>query len=64
MINNKRYKSVFFEYFSLAGGKKCPDCGKQVYHEKWTIGEKLAEDRWAHRQARDRELAEVADFFQ
>lgn len=46
------------------GGKKCPGCGQRVYHEKWGLSEKLAEDRWAHQQARDRELAEVADFFQ
>lgn len=45
------------------GGKKCPTCGQRVYHEKWGLSDRLAEDRWAHQQARDRELAEVADFF-
>ncbi|XP_076249444.1 uncharacterized protein LOC143188851 isoform X2 [Calliopsis andreniformis] len=45
------------------GGKKCPTCGKRIYHEKWGLSDKLAEERWAHQQARDRELAEVADFF-
>ncbi|XP_034938099.1 uncharacterized protein [Chelonus insularis] len=46
------------------GGKKCPSCGKQVFHDKWGVSDKLAEDRWAHEQARARELAEVADFFE
>lgn len=45
------------------GGKKCPACGQRVYHDKWGLSDKLAEDRWAHQQARARELAEVADFF-
>ncbi|XP_031845759.1 uncharacterized protein LOC116432682 [Nomia melanderi] len=45
------------------GGKKCPTCGQRIYHDKWGISDKLAEDRWAHQQARARELAEVADFF-
>ncbi|KAK0176771.1 hypothetical protein PV328_000876 [Microctonus aethiopoides] len=45
------------------GGKKCPECGNRVYHDKWGLSDKLAEDRWAHEQARARELAEVADFF-
>ncbi|CAG5103463.1 Protein of unknown function [Cotesia congregata] len=46
------------------GGKKCPTCGQRVYHDKWAVSDKLAEDRWAHEQARARELAEVADFFE
>lgn len=45
------------------GGKKCPTCGQRIYHEKWGLSDKLAEERWAHQQARARELAEVADFF-
>lgn len=46
------------------GGKKCPGCGQRIYHDKWAISERLAEDRWAHEQARVRELEEVADFFE
>ncbi|XP_015593406.1 uncharacterized protein LOC107266905 [Cephus cinctus] len=46
------------------GGKKCPSCGQRVYHDKWRLSERLAEERWAHQQARARELAEVADFFE
>lgn len=46
------------------GGKKCPTCKQQIYHDKWRVSEKLAEDRWAHQQARERELKEVADFFE
>lgn len=45
------------------GGKKCPSCGQRVYHDKWGLSDKLAEDRWAHQQARARELAEVEEFF-
>ncbi|XP_033113874.1 uncharacterized protein LOC117114335 [Anneissia japonica] len=46
----------------FTGGKKCPSCGKRVYHEKWKIAPKTAEERWAHEQARQRELEEVVDF--
>lgn len=49
-------------YF-IIGGKKCPTCGQRIYHEKWGVSDKLAEERWAHQQARARELAEVEDFF-
>ncbi|XP_052811888.1 uncharacterized protein LOC128239326 [Mya arenaria] len=43
-------------------GKFCPDCGKQIFHDKWKVSPELAEARWAAKQARQRELAEVADF--
>ncbi|XP_063987514.1 uncharacterized protein LOC135167839 [Diachasmimorpha longicaudata] len=46
------------------GGKKCPGCGQRVYHDKWGLTDKLAEERWAHAQARAREFAEVVDFFE
>ncbi|KYN18484.1 PREDICTED: uncharacterized protein LOC108762463 [Trachymyrmex cornetzi] len=45
------------------GGKKCPSCGQRVYHDKWGLSDRLAEARWAHQEARMRELAEVEDFF-
>ncbi|XP_014488743.1 PREDICTED: uncharacterized protein LOC106751948 [Dinoponera quadriceps] len=45
------------------GGKKCPSCGQRVYHDKWGLSDRLAEARWAHQQARARELAEVEEFF-
>ncbi|XP_071791806.1 uncharacterized protein [Asterias amurensis] len=48
----------------FTGGKKCPKCGKRLYHNKWNVTPKLAEDRWAHHQARQRELEEVTDFLQ
>lgn len=44
------------------GGKKCPKCKQRIFHDKWNIQPKLAEDRWAHQEARKREIAEVADF--
>ncbi|XP_069102290.1 uncharacterized protein [Argopecten irradians] len=48
----------------FADGKMCPDCGKQIFHEKWKLSPQLAEARWAHKQARERELAEVMDFLE
>ena len=44
------------------GGKLCPICGKRIYHEKWKESPELAEQRWALKQAKKRELAEAADF--
>jgi len=46
----------------FTGGKKCLECGKRIYHEKWNITPKLAEERWAHQEARKREIDEVSDF--
>lgn len=48
----------------FVGGKICPfePCGKRIYHDKWRASPELAEARWAHQQARERELAEVVDF--
>jgi len=45
------------------GGKKCPTRGELVCHDNWRLSERLAEDRWAHEQAKDRELQDVTDFF-
>jgi len=45
------------------GGKKCLACQKRIYHEKWKVTPELAEARWAHEQARNRELGDVVDFF-
>jgi len=44
------------------GVKKCPGCKLRIYHEKWKVTPELAEARWAHKQAKDRELGEVVDF--
>lgn len=46
------------------GGKKCPSCKLRIYHDKWKITPKLAEDRWAHQEAKKRELGEVVEFFE
>ncbi|KAG8237743.1 hypothetical protein J437_LFUL014286 [Ladona fulva] len=51
-------------YINPIGGKKCPACQQQIFHDKWRVGESLAEKRWAHHEARQRELEEVADFLQ
>lgn len=48
----------------FAGGKKCPSDGKQIFHDKWKVSPELAEARWAHKQARQRELDEVVDFLE
>uniref|UniRef100_A0A0A9Y6D9 E3 ubiquitin protein ligase RIN2 n=1 Tax=Lygus hesperus TaxID=30085 RepID=A0A0A9Y6D9_LYGHE len=64
--NHLYHLSCLLDYLRtppFQGGKKCPTCGERVFHDKWRIGEKLAEDRWAHEQARQRELDEVSDFF-
>ena len=45
------------------GGKKCLGCPNRIYHEKWKVTPELAEARWAHEQARNRELGEVVEFF-
>lgn len=49
-------------YIALAGGKKCLKCGERIFHDKWNIHPKLAEERWSHQEARKREVAEVAEF--
>ena len=46
----------------IVGGKKCLVCGARVAHDKWNISPRLAEQRWAHHQARLREIDEVVDF--
>ncbi|XP_035825482.1 uncharacterized protein LOC101862840 [Aplysia californica] len=46
----------------FTGGKLCPGCGKQIFHEKWKISAEVMENRWAHKQAKQRELEEVVDF--
>ncbi|CAG9762764.1 unnamed protein product [Ceutorhynchus assimilis] len=45
------------------GNKKCGKCGKKLAHFKWSISDRTAEARWAHEQARERELQEVEEFF-
>lgn len=53
---------VYMKTPPFEGGKKCPKCGKRIYHEKWNISPELAEQRWAHKEARIREIEEVTDF--
>jgi len=45
------------------GGKKCKGCDKRIYHEKWKVTPELAEARWAHQQAKDRELGDVVECY-
>lgn len=49
--------------FFFPGGKKCHACSKRIYHETWKVTPELAEARWAHEQAKERELGEVIEFF-
>jgi len=46
--------------FGLQG---CPTCRLRVWHHEWERDIKRLERRWAAKQARDRELNEVADSF-
>lgn len=46
------------------GMKEVSGCGLRLMHDRWAIDPKKAEQRWAHKKARDRELEEVIDFFQ
>jgi len=55
------FHSSFLFGFS-PGGKKCPKCKQRIFHDRFNMQPKLAEDRWAHQEARKREIAEVADF--
>ncbi|CAG9836110.1 unnamed protein product [Diabrotica balteata] len=59
------HQDCFFNYMKQPpfGNKKCIKCNKKIYHFKWSLTDKLAEDRWAHGQARERELQEVVEFF-
>ncbi|XP_056639960.1 uncharacterized protein LOC130447264 [Diorhabda sublineata] len=60
------HQECFFNYMKQPpfGNKHCGICGKKIYHFKWSLSDKLAEERWAHEQARERELQEVVDFFE
>lgn len=44
------------------GGKKCLVCQQFIYHDKWRESDQMREDRWAHEQARIREIDEVTEF--
>ena len=57
----KAYKLPIF-CFVFPGGKKCKACSQRIFHEKWKVTPELAEARWAHEQAKNRELGEVVDF--
>lgn len=54
---NKSTKHLWYDL-----DKKCPACKSVIYHEKWNVTPKVAEDRWAHKEAKQRELEEVVDF--
>lgn len=58
----QRRSAIVLNPISFSGGKKCLECKERLSHDKWNVQPKLAEDRWAHQEARKRELAEVADF--
>ena len=60
-----QYSLVFHDrslIFFFTGGKKCPACKQVIYHDRWKVTPKLAEERWAHHEAKKRELSEVVDF--
>uniref|UniRef100_A0A1A9W6M4 RWD domain-containing protein n=1 Tax=Glossina brevipalpis TaxID=37001 RepID=A0A1A9W6M4_9MUSC len=41
---------------------KNEECGTRLAHDRWVTNTKIAESRWAQKQARRRELEEVVDF--
>ena len=43
-------------------GKKCPKCKERIFHDRWKTSTKVLEERWAHQEAKKRELEEVSDF--
>ena len=47
---------------SLTGGKKCLSCKERIFHDRWKTSPKVLEERWAHQEAKKRELQEVSDF--
>eukprot|EP00095_Tigriopus_kingsejongensis_P008859 maker-scaffold15_size728074-snap-gene-4.23 protein:Tk08859 transcript:maker-scaffold15_size728074-snap-gene-4.23-mRNA-1 annotation:"PREDICTED: uncharacterized protein LOC100880791" len=54
---------LFMKTPPFEGGKRCHACRQKIYHEIWKVTPELAEARWAHEQAKHRELEEVVDFF-
>ena len=43
--------------------KKCLKCGERVYNESWKDDPQLTEEKWAYKEAKNREIEDVADFF-
>lgn len=44
--------------------QKDEKCNIRISHDRWALNVKVAEARWAQKQARERELEEVMDFLQ
>ena len=46
------------------GNKQCPTCGKPIFHKNFkAAGDlKIAQTRWASKEAHKREVREVAEF--
>lgn len=61
-IKRKHHHFLELLFWYFTGGKKCPACKQVIYHERWKVTPKLAEERWAHHEAKKRELSEVVDF--
>ena len=63
MVRDNHSCLLKYSYLSIiSGGKKCLACGQRIFHDKWNVPPRLAEDRWAHQEAKKREIAEVAEF--
>jgi len=54
--------SVYMKKPPFKDGKPCLACGVRVRHDKFNISPRVAEQRWAQKEARKRELDEVVDF--
>lgn len=61
-IYHHKCLDIYMKTPPFTGGKKCLKCGLRIYHDKWNISPELAEERWAHKEARKREIDEVTDF--
>ena len=59
----RRYTTVPLYLAHYTGGKKCPKCRQRIIiSRQMECSPRLADERWAHKEARKREVAEVADF--
>ncbi|XP_065175794.1 uncharacterized protein LOC135805649 [Sycon ciliatum] len=67
LCNHLYHRKCLDDYMKtppFKGGKKCKakGCEQRIFHERWNVSEKLAEDRWAHQEAKRREIDEVVEF--
>jgi len=64
------YCGHFFHYTCLEKyittppfGKECPKCGHTIHHHDFVTNKQVLEHRWAHKQAKQREIDDIKDMF-